>query len=113
MDSVKTSKMEIVGVVILVLLAMNVIQSLLAQCSMHIPGASSGFLKKVGRRRKKRSKGYRLNTSDMKFEDDTRGKTIQMNLPPTHMLANGERRMNPSVLNSASGILGADQVIME
>lgn len=94
------------------LLSLIVLERVLVRCGA-LPQASSGFLKKVGRRRKKQSKGYRLNTSDMKFEDDTRGKTIQMNLPPTHMLANGEKRMNPSVLNSASGILGADQVIME
>lgn len=64
-------------------------------------------------RRRGANKGYRLNTSDMDFERDQRGKTIRMNLPPTHMLANGERRTNPSVLNSASGRLGADAIVME
>lgn len=82
-------------------------------------------------RKRIRSKGYRLNTADLTMEDDVRGKTIisrdgvtgslgyarkqnlAMNLPPVHMKANGERRTNPAVLNSASGRLGAGDIVME
>lgn len=77
------------------------------------------FLNKVGAkgwrrtRRRGANKGYRLNTSDMDFEKDQRGKTIRMNLPPTHMLANGERRTNPSVLHLGSGRLDADDIVVE
>lgn len=121
----KTSMKAGVGVGLTMGIVIGVIGIIVVLDSMghihaHSPCSPSRMYKKLRGKRsihagrgRKANRGYRLNTTDMDFEDDTRGKTIKMNLPPTHMLANGERRMNPSVLNSASGRLAADNIVME